>query len=115
MSYAARRAEVLAGNFAAFGVTATVTRPAPDDTPIATTLIWLTPQTEDAPVGTFVRREARRVVALLTSEVPTCPLGTAVVAPDETGGTARGWRVDGFVLAEAEHVRVSVVEDVSLV
>lgn len=118
MAYADRRAAVLRNNFKTFAVDATVTRPAPDDTPIETLradgggLLWLTPNTEEAPASlTFNRREARRVAALVKRDVPTCPLGTAIQAPDERGGVDRGWRVDGFVLDEAEHLRVSVVED----
>lgn len=115
MSYATRRAGVVARNFRTFAVDATVTRPAPDDTPIQTLrangggVLWLTPRTEDGPVGSFGRREARRVVALKRSEVSTCPMGTRITATDETG-TAGTWEVDAFVLDEAEHYRVSVIE-----
>jgi hypothetical protein len=118
MAYADRRAGVLDRNFKTFAVDATVTRPAPDDTPIETLredgggLLWLTPTTEDAPESqVFARRERRRVAAFLKRDVPTCPIGTAIAAPDERGGDPGGWRVDGFVLDEAEHMRVSVVAD----
>lgn len=111
MSNSALRALVLTSNISAFGVTATVTRPAPDDTPIETTVLWATPATEDRPIGSsdFVRREQRRTVALLTADVPTCPKGTVIDAADERNGTVRRWRVQGIDVIEAEHVRAIVV------
>lgn len=117
MSYADRRAAVVARNFRTFAVDATVTRPAPDDTPIETLradgggLLWLTPNTEEGSSLAFNRREGRRVAGFRKVDVPTCPIGTVIEAPTEAGGVNRGWRVDGFILDEAEHMRVSVVED----
>jgi hypothetical protein len=118
MSYADRRAKVLSTNFKTFAVDATVRRPAPDDTPIETLraegggLLWLTPDTEASPDGqSFSRNGAIRVAALRTSDVPTCPIGTLIQAPDERGGDNRGWRVTDFLREETEHVRVMVRED----
>lgn len=105
------RGLVVAQNVRTFGVPATVTRPAPDDTPIETSgAIWVTPVTEEQPSGVaFSRRERRRVLALLTSEVPTVPRGTVIEAPDERDGDTQRWVVQSVEIAEAEHVRVVVV------
>jgi hypothetical protein len=47
---------------AAFGLDIQVTRPAPDDTPVPTTGVWIPPPLEETrPVGTdFQRHEPRR-------------------------------------------------------
>jgi hypothetical protein len=75
----------------AFGVPATVTRPAPDDTPIETTGIWLEPQFLDEPGGSpFARREAIRVFAVRKEDVPTLLEGHA----DRGGGARRRRRAD---------------------
>src|SRR5687768_3198209 len=80
------------------GVAATVTRPAPDETPIETRGIWVTsPLEEPRAFGTdFQRRAPRRVLALPVSAVPTLPRGTLVSAPDQSGGAVKVWRVDGL-------------------
>ncbi len=82
----------------AHGVTATVTRPAPDNTPIITRGIWITtPLEEPRPYGTdFQRRAPRRVLALPLSAVQTLPRGTIIVALDRVGGSIKVWRVDGL-------------------
>lgn len=87
----------LDASFSVLGVPATVTRPAPDDTPIATTGIWQSPLEEDAPFGTDLnRREPRRVLALRRDSVPTLPRGTRVLAPEKPGGANKAWSVDGL-------------------
>lgn len=106
------RALALELTFSTHGVAATVTRPAPDDDPIVTQVIWVTPTTDGFPVSAdFSRREARLVLAIRKSDVPTVPLRTKVVAPPPMGGPNDGWVVDGFDLIEREHVRVIVVAD----
>jgi hypothetical protein len=111
MGLSTLRALVVAQNIRTFGVPATVTRPAPDDAPIeASGAIWVTPVTEEQPSGvTFGRRERRRVLSLLTSEVPTIPRGTVIEAPDERDGTTQRWIVQAVDVIEAEHTRVVVV------
>lgn len=96
--------------FATMGVPAVVTRPAPDDTPISTRVIWETPLTGDEPTGsTFSRREPARMVSLLRSEVPTVPKKTRIVAAELTGGTERTWSVERDVDVLADVVRVLIV------
>lgn len=94
-------------SFDVLGVDATVTRPQPDDVPIATRVIWLTAATEG--FTEMQRREARRVMALRRDDVPTAPLGTLVLAPDPEGGPIRRWRVDGFERFDTATIRVTVV------
>jgi hypothetical protein len=90
-------------------VDVTVTRPAPDNTPIECRGIWLTYATEDQPGREFGRREARRIMALSKVDVPTVPRGTRIVAPELSGGDERIWQVDGFDRIEADHTRVIVI------
>lgn len=83
----------------AFGVPATVTRPAPDDDPVATTALWpgRWPLEERHPFGTDLqRRDPRRVLGLPKADVPHLPKGTLVVAPEEAGGPTRTWMVDNY-------------------
>lgn len=112
MDFGSLRALALDLNFSAHGVDAVVTRPAPDDEPVETRGIWITPLTEDAPVNAaFARREPRRILALKRSEVPTVPRGTGIQAPEKAGDDPVGWRVDGMDRIEADHQRVIVVRD----
>lgn len=92
------RSLVLGLNQAAHGVDATVTRPAPDNAPIATKVIWvLEPVGDGQPFGTDFRRgDPRRVLAIVKADVPTLPRGTVVLAPDVDGGTVHTWLVDGI-------------------
>lgn len=86
----------LDASFSVLGVAATVTRPPADDTPILTTLIWLSPIEEAQVFGEDRNRiGARKAIALRRSEVPTAPRGTTVVAAEPSGGAAKTWRVDG--------------------
>lgn len=97
-------------NLAAHGVTATVTRPAPDSTPVTTTGIWHTaPLEEQRPVGTdFQRRDPRRVLALPRSALATLPRGTTIVAPETIGGDDKTWTVDGLERVEGDTWRAIV-------
>lgn len=96
----------------AFGVAVTVTRPAPDDTPIETTGAWVTPINDNYPVGPeFQRRHRRQVLVLSRDEVPTVPKGTLIDAPARDGDDERRWRVDGIDEEDADHFRVLVVEE----
>lgn len=94
----------------AFGLPATVTRPAPDDTPLAATVVWVTPQTIDSPGGSpFGRREASRSLGIARAQVPTVPRGTRVQVAEEDGGTVQWWQVDELEIVEGDHVRAIVV------
>lgn len=109
---------VIASNFDAFGVPATVVRPFPDDTPIETTGIWCTPQSES---GGFLggvpgdfdiqRRDRQRVIALKVDDVATAPSGTRIEMAEHGGGASQVWRVDGLEYADAHHRRVIVVPE----
>lgn len=104
------RSLVLELNQAVHGVSATVTRPAPDNAPIATTVIWLVEPANDAqPYGSDFRRgEPRRLMAITKADVPTMPRGTVVVAPEVPDGPDRTWLLDGIERALADQWRVFV-------
>lgn len=95
----------------AFGLSITVTRPAPDEGPVVTTGVWVPPLTEAQPFGTdFQRREPRKVMAIERSvALPSLPRGTTILAAEEDGATVRTWRVDGLERTEADLFRVSLV------
>ena len=96
----------------AFGVEGTVTRPAPDDTPITEVgIVWLPPLIEDVPTGmTSSRREVINLMAFDRAQVPTAPRGTLIEAPELLGGEIKTWKVDGHDLHDAEQIRVIVME-----
>ena len=78
-------------NLSAHGVAATVTRPAPDDTPVETTVIWLTPK-EDQPGGSdFARLDPQRVLAIPRADLSTMPRGTTIAAAEADGGATKTW------------------------
>lgn len=94
----------------AFGLPATVTRPAPDDAPISTSIIWLSPLAEDQPYGVdFSRRDPRKVLAVPRSAVVSMPRGTQISAAETPGSEVRSWRVDELLRpADVDHWRVAV-------
>lgn len=95
---------------AAFGLEGIVTRPAPDEAPIDSIVVWMPPSPYDSPHGFEVqRREERRVLAVSRADVPTLPRGTHVAAAEELGGPTRTWRVDGFDRSEYDHWRAVMV------
>lgn len=97
---------------AAFGVPATVTRPAPDSTPVQTTGCWVSPLNDESlPMGKEMqRREPRRVFVMAKdATLPTLPMNTLIQAPDELGGTPLLWRVDGRDRVESDCWRAIVV------
>lgn len=105
----------IASCFSAFAVDVTVTRPAPDDTPIATSGIWVPPLMDDVPVGgEFQRREPQIVMALTRAAVPTVPKKTLIEAPEFVGGPVLRWIVDALERTDVDHHRVLVVPDVAL-
>lgn len=95
--------------FGAGAADATVTRPAPDDTPILTSVLWVTPTTDDAPLGAeFHRREPHEVAAIRKADVPTMPRKTRIVAARYPGAAARTWLVERVVVDEPDLWRVLV-------
>lgn len=96
----------------AFGVPATVTRPAPDDEPIETIVVWLPPIPNDAPAGfDLQRQDPKKVLSVPIADVPTVPRRTVIEAPEVRNGEIKRWRVDGFDRYEFDAVRVTVVPD----
>ena len=89
-----------------------MTRPAPDDTPIETTVIWVPPIPFDVPAGfDLQRQDPKLMLAIPSVDVPTVPRGTTVECPEVLGGEIKAWRVDGFDRYEFDAVRVFVVLD----
>lgn len=85
----------------AFAVDATVTRPAPDDTPIVLTDdrggIWVPVNSLALPEGSPWRREEEiKCLAFDVDDVPTCPKGTLIEAPERRGDDPKIWIVDGL-------------------
>jgi hypothetical protein len=104
-------------HFAVLGVPATVVRPAPDNTPIETRCIWVTPG-DTQPIseaypsgGSLQRREPGRIMALPLSDVITLPIGTLITAADQAGADARTWRLDATLYGDPDHRRVYVVPE----
>jgi len=115
MSLDALRSVALAAQAAVTGVQATVTRPSPDDTPVVTTIMWLGPLEESRPDGTdFQRTASRKELAVLkTAQLPNCPRGTIILAPEEgyETGPILTWRVDGYLAAvDPDLMRVAVIQ-----
>ena len=99
----------LGAMFGSASTAGVVTRPAPDDTPIQAAVLWVTPTTDDAPVGVeFHRREPHEVAAIRKADVPTMPRRTAIVAARFPGQAARTWIVDRVVVDEPDLWRVLV-------
>lgn len=109
MAIGAVRALALTAQFATFGVAATVTPP--DGFLVSATGVWVSDVLEQMPVGhDFQRRDPRRVMAFLRTELADVPArGTVVVAAEYGGGAARTWKVDGLDKVDAEQVRVVLV------
>jgi hypothetical protein len=94
----------------AFSVPATVTVPGGDA--VETRGIWVSPLTEEMPVGRELqRRDPRRILALPRADVPQPPKGTTIVCVEDGGDDddLRTWRVDGIDRMEGDCVRVIVV------
>lgn len=112
MDLDAVRALALDVTFDVMAVPATVARPAPDDTPVATTGIWLAELDDPQAYGVDLRRsEPRRMFAIRrTDELPIVPRGSVVVAPELIGRAPRSWRVEEVGRAvEPDLVRVILV------
>lgn len=110
MDLGSLRALALDLNFAAHGVPVTVQPPDSDE--IETRGIWVTPISEDVPIGSeFSRREPQRVMALSRLAVPSVPKGTVIQAPEKSGDEIAVWRVDGLERKDADHHRVIVIPE----
>lgn len=96
----------------AFGVPATVTRPAPNNDPIVTTGFWMSPLQELDPYGRDrKRRDPRRVFVLPRPTVPSLDRGAVIVAAEVAGDTELTWRVDGLEqTVDPDHWRAIVVQ-----
>lgn len=110
MNLVGLRTIVLDVNFSTHGVPATVTRPAPDDTPIDTRVIWMVAGSEQLPSGAgFGRVGPTQLLALRRDEVPTVPIGTVILAPPPGSTVAVGWVVDGIDVVDGDHVHANVL------
>lgn len=112
MDLSALRGRVLTANLAAHGASATVIRPAPDNTPVTVTGIWLVPLAdEELPHGRDIpRREPRRLFAIAKAALSSCPRNTLIDAAEPRSGTVtQRWRVDGYDRADADHWRMVLV------
>lgn len=110
MDLAALRGLVLEVNFSAHGVPAQITRPAPDDTVIPTSVIWVPTENQQLPAGAgFGRVGPTHLMAIRLDEVATVPTGTVVLAPEPGATTAVGWKVDGIAAYNAYYVLALVV------
>jgi hypothetical protein len=92
---------------AAFGVGATVTLPG--GSPIATTVIWLSPVAVDTPGVIHPTNVPQPALALSRADVPNVPRGTLVEAPERAGGIVRSWIVEAVLGMTADEVRVIVI------
>jgi hypothetical protein len=105
----ALRAQVLALNFTAHGVDATVTPVGLDEIPDIRA-IWLTDETTEQPAAAIAgRRQALKGMAFRKADVPSLPRGSRILAPLPTGGDPIEWVVDSLERSEADHWRVLVV------
>lgn len=82
----------------AFGLPATITPPGVGQTPISTSGFWVSPLSEDAPIGTeFHRRDPRRVFVMpLSAQVPEQDRGAVLAAAEYLGGVTKNWQVVGL-------------------
>ena len=98
----------------AMGTAITITRPPPNDTPVAATGIWVPAEPKLAMFGTYDERrgqgrEPRRVLAIPRDVLNEIPRGTQIQAAELPGGTVRSWIADGYEHSEPDHHRVFVV------
>lgn len=101
----------------AFGVPATVTRPAPDDTPITTgadgqplMVAWVNSSTDALPDGIDLQRaEHMKLLSISLHDVPAVPRHTVIVAPEIQGDADRTWQVESQLSRQFDEVRVLVV------
>jgi hypothetical protein len=92
----------------AFGVAATVTRSAPNDAPIQTSIIWVGATDIDSGDPSFERRESRRIISIPKADVAAVPVGTLIAAPEYEGAPVQTWCVKSHHHAEFDEWRVIV-------
>lgn len=105
MSFDALREWALSVQVDCTGIPITVTRPAPDDTQVNTTGVWIErPLEEPRPFGRDVQHlGARKVLGIRRStELQSAPRGTLILAAELEGGPVKTWRVDGGYQAAVE-------------
>lgn len=107
MDLAAIRAQVREVNFAVHGVAADVT--VPNGTPVATRVIWMTPEPVDVPGDGFRRNATRRVMAIRRDDVPAVTRGTLVAVTEHLLDDPIVWQVDSMDTVRSDHYRVVVV------
>lgn len=110
MSFGSLRALAFGISQAVHGVPATITRPAPNNTPITTTVIWaVAPVSDGQPYGSALHRiDSRKVMAIARADVPTLDTGTVIVAAEVDGESAKTWVVDGIERTLADQWRAFV-------
>lgn len=96
----------------AFGIEGTVTRPAPNDTPLTgVSIVWAGVLMEDTPSGvTAHRREAIKGLAVAREQVPVLPKGSVIEVAEIDGGPVKTWRVDAPDRSDAQWIHVIVTE-----
>jgi hypothetical protein len=105
---AALRSLVREVNFGVHGVAAVVT--VPDGEPVATSVIWLTPASDSAPIGaTFQRADPQRRMAIRRDDVPVLPRGTIVEVTEHLRDETASWSVDSIESVRPDHYKVVVV------
>lgn len=91
----------------AFGqIGATVIRPAPANDPIAADGFWLPYISDTEPGGSGLQRRAmRKIFVLSRADVPTLPIGTRIMVPEELGEPVRSYEVEAIEYEDSEHYR----------
>jgi len=108
MGTAGLRGFVRDTNYAVHGVPAVLT--VPDGSTIDCTIIWLSPPTDMAPKGGDIRRaDARRGLAVRTSEAPSLVRGSLFTAAEAPGEPAADYLVDAVDKVEHGEIRMTVV------
>lgn len=119
MDLSSLRALVRNLNFEAFGVDAILeSNPPGGFDPIGTRGIWLTPETDDHPGATELRRRERSYVFAVP--LLDIPRGSIVLAPASptwadllesppAPGAILRWQVDGFAGIESDHTRLRLI------
>jgi len=104
MNFDTARTAAVDANFGVYGVPATVTRPAPDDTPVSCTVILRVEQLQERrfPGGDLQKREGRRVMSFQKADFATSlPRGTTVAAPERKGAADKAWQIDSIDRVDA--------------
>lgn len=81
-----------------YGVPISITRTTPDEGPIETVGTWVPALASGQVYGTEMNgREAGRVMVIgRNADLPDIPRNSRISAPEELGGTARTWKVEGY-------------------